>query len=455
MRLFLLLTPFFISFPLLGAFLQSFHYKSTLVGDRSAGMGGAYTAVSDDPAGCYYNPAGLVFAQGNDISASVNAYTSTNIVYKDILGTVRKQNPDSLTANYRNKAVNFTESTSDYFPPFVGGIQTLGNMKLGFSVVTETNITMDQNDNFSKVSDIEQNINTLYRTFQLKENYTLAGPSIAFQPKSWYSLGFTLYGYNRKMIFSDFQLIVFNADKEFKQPGAKSQNLYLNINNMGVMPVFGFQMMWKKLSFGIAVRKGINISDENKSVQSTHLTLNGTEYNTHKTDSEKAGADYSYVYSLNNDKPLQNIEEDNPIQINTGIAYYATSRFLFTMDHYYYGGSKAQGDPQKTHDNTREMVNNWAVGTEYYLTPNLPLRLGAFSNYSFAPAISKKKEGQVDHLDFIGGSFSASWSTKESTISLGGIMQMGSGESQKVGDSSIQEIEALSYTIFFAGSYSI
>ena len=28
-------------------------------GDRAAGMSGAYTAVSDDASGAYYNPAGL------------------------------------------------------------------------------------------------------------------------------------------------------------------------------------------------------------------------------------------------------------------------------------------------------------------------------------------------------------------------------------------------------------
>ena len=34
------------------------HYNNIIIGDRPAGMGGAYTAISDDPSGLYYNPAG-------------------------------------------------------------------------------------------------------------------------------------------------------------------------------------------------------------------------------------------------------------------------------------------------------------------------------------------------------------------------------------------------------------
>ncbi len=40
------------------------HYTNLLIGDRASGMGGAYTAVSDDATGLYYNPAGIAYAAG-------------------------------------------------------------------------------------------------------------------------------------------------------------------------------------------------------------------------------------------------------------------------------------------------------------------------------------------------------------------------------------------------------
>ena len=51
------------------------HYVNMLVGNRASGLGGAYTAVSDDPAGCFYNPAGIAFSPHLSISASVNAFS--------------------------------------------------------------------------------------------------------------------------------------------------------------------------------------------------------------------------------------------------------------------------------------------------------------------------------------------------------------------------------------------
>ena len=44
------------------------HYQNFLVGERAASIGGAYTALSDDASGAYYNPAGL--AQLKATSAS-------------------------------------------------------------------------------------------------------------------------------------------------------------------------------------------------------------------------------------------------------------------------------------------------------------------------------------------------------------------------------------------------
>jgi hypothetical protein len=40
---------------------DEFHFINTFIGDRAAGMGGAYTAIADGSKRMYYNPAGLAF----------------------------------------------------------------------------------------------------------------------------------------------------------------------------------------------------------------------------------------------------------------------------------------------------------------------------------------------------------------------------------------------------------
>jgi len=61
------------------------HYVNFLLGGRAMGMGGAYTAISDDPAGMFYNPAGIVYAHSPNLSASVNAFRFSNKTFESVL----------------------------------------------------------------------------------------------------------------------------------------------------------------------------------------------------------------------------------------------------------------------------------------------------------------------------------------------------------------------------------
>jgi len=50
------------------------HYHDFLIGERAAAMGGAYTAISNDPTGLFYNPGGIVFSNDKEISLSTVGY---------------------------------------------------------------------------------------------------------------------------------------------------------------------------------------------------------------------------------------------------------------------------------------------------------------------------------------------------------------------------------------------
>jgi hypothetical protein len=58
-------------------------------------MGGAFTALSDDGSGAYYNPGGLAFTHAPSISASINVYGLVGGSIKDALG-------DGHDFNYRD-----------------------------------------------------------------------------------------------------------------------------------------------------------------------------------------------------------------------------------------------------------------------------------------------------------------------------------------------------------------
>ncbi|MBI5193355.1 MAG: hypothetical protein HZA08_07955 [Nitrospirae bacterium] len=97
------------------SYADEYHYNNIIIGDRAAGMGGAYTAVSDDPSGLFYNPAGIVFAYGRSLSGGAHAYHSVHKKYKDVLG-----------------GKGWDRSSSEVLPNYFGIIQPLGkNGKIG------------------------------------------------------------------------------------------------------------------------------------------------------------------------------------------------------------------------------------------------------------------------------------------------------------------------------------
>ncbi|MDO8519595.1 MAG: hypothetical protein Q7T11_05470, partial [Deltaproteobacteria bacterium] len=63
---------FFLAFPASDIRADSQNYQNYVVGERAAGMGGAYTAFSDSAEGTLYNPGGIVFAPDDTISLSGN-----------------------------------------------------------------------------------------------------------------------------------------------------------------------------------------------------------------------------------------------------------------------------------------------------------------------------------------------------------------------------------------------
>jgi long-chain fatty acid transport protein len=80
------------------------NFRPYLVGGRAAGMGGAFTALADDGAGPWYNPAGIGFVERSQIALSGSAYGLVSGSFADALG-------DGRTFRYR-KVDSFPSSTT-------------------------------------------------------------------------------------------------------------------------------------------------------------------------------------------------------------------------------------------------------------------------------------------------------------------------------------------------------
>ena len=155
---------------------DSYHNINGFFGEKAAGLGGAYTAISDDPSGAYYNPAGLTFAYDNSISLSASNVTRTNKEYENVIGPGQ----------------GYTRNSQNYIPNFFGIVKEYGKYKIGFSIVNTLNETFNRADQVVNPIYYPQ-VNSL-RSYNIESaNQIQTGISIARAITDKLSVGATLY----------------------------------------------------------------------------------------------------------------------------------------------------------------------------------------------------------------------------------------------------------------------
>jgi long-chain fatty acid transport protein len=398
----LLIASLFIVSP---AFADEYHYNNILIGDRASGMGGAYTAISDDASGLYYNPAGIVYSGGGNLSASVNAYHITNTTYKGV-----------LAGKY-----DYERQSSALVPNFFGIIQPLGNGVVGFSYAVPDSILENQDQTFYNLS---SSVTKFVVNFNNK-NYTYNfGPSYAMKLSENLSAGITLYVHYKEVEWISNQLINLNTGEY------EWINQYYETIERGVRPLLG--IIWTpqdKIAIGLSLSQ-TRVVDSKTTVQAIYkgITYDGKTVDRSSIESRE--------------------KRETPLAAAAGIAYFATESLLLSGDFLYYAKTI---DPNF---GNREATWNLALGTEYYLSENWALRGGIFSNKANTPEIKAGDVNALDHVDLYGGTLSISRFTRQSSISLGGSYSFGSGKAQILGNDRIQDMSMQTSTFFLSASYS-
>ena len=291
------------------------HYTNILIGERPAGLAGAYVAISDDPSGLYYNPAGVVYATGKKVSASANAYYTTGKSYKNALGNS-----------------NWNRKSSTLLPNFFGIIQPVGKGVLGLSYAVPDSIIEDQDETFNNIT---SSISRFTINFNKQDTTYLFGPSYSQEIKEGLSLGATLYfHYRRKKVINN-QHIVYNDGSTYLSSVVDERE------ELGLRPMIG--VMWSppnlKYSFGMTITRTF-VYDETINIQTITKTQGSSTAAFSKTN--------------------LNIKRQYPWNINFGAAYFPSDSLLFSGDvSYYTSVSDDFGE--------RVSVINIALGTEYYL----------------------------------------------------------------------------------------
>ncbi len=393
-------------FPAVSA-ADQFHYINLLVGDRATGMGGAYTAISDDVSGLYYNPAGIAYSTGRNLSASVNAYYNMSKEYENVIG-----------------GQAWKRQSSSLLPNFFGVIQPLGKYKVGFSYAVPDSSFEDQSQVFNNVSTA---ISRYVINFNNEDTTYNFGPSISAEIGKDFSAGATLYLFHRRNKFILNQLVNFSTGQ------FEWTNRYYEIIERGLRPVLG--VMWspkEKLSIGLSVSQNI-LYGTSVNVQDTQRAANVTDVNT-ITFNTYGGP---------------NVTKKYPVQVRGGVAYFVSPELLLSGDVIY---SASVSDPNF---GDKVAVVNGAVGAEYFLSKNWAIRGGLFTDMANTPEVKSGRINQEEHVDLYGLSLSTSNFTRNTSITLGTSITKGKGDAQIIGDvTDIQTVNVTTWMVFLSSTYS-
>ena len=392
------------------------HYNNILIGDRASGLAGAYTAISDDASGLFYNPAGIVYTENLQVSASANALYSTKTVYKDVLNG----------GDWERKSNNIV-------PNYFGMTAKLGNGYIGFSYAVTDFESEDQDQEFTTIPGVDLftiNVNN-------SDKVTKFGPSYAVRLNDEWDFGVTLYWHERDKEIINNQFIRRSSDGKYEW-----SNVYFETEESGYEPVIG--LMWSpddSLSFGLSVRQTFITSSSTRS-QGTCATDIGDTENQLPQCINTSG-------TINNPTiKTSSAKRDLPLNVRFGVSYFQTPRLLYSADISYF--EEVSGS---TFD--AEEVINYALGVEYYFTPAWAIRSGLYTNNANTPELSPDEVNQFDHVDMTGISLSISRFSARSSVTLGIAVASGEGEAQVISRSSeIQDVEQTTETLYLSTAYN-
>ncbi len=387
-----------------GARADGYHYNNILIGDRAAGLGGAYTAVSDDPAGLYYNPAGVVYTTGSNVNGSMNALHRTLTRYKNVLG-----------------GKDWSRQSNAFTPNFVGLTQPFGGGMLGFSYAVTDAVAEDQDEDFQNFVVNGFAIDRYIINSNDQDTTYNIGPSYAYRVRDTFSVGVTLYAIYRHREFS------FNQQLYAADDSVLWTNNYLEGSEMGIKPIVG--IMWSaldKLSVGLSVRK-------------TQLFY--ADFRRQVTSSEYAG---TLLVIPEPEITTNKSKRELPWQVNAGVSYFPTDRWLITGEIDYFTAV----------ENLR-WIANFALGVEYYVTSKWALRTGVYSNASNTPVVDETASGQAEHVDLYGFSLSLTHFTRNNAVTGGIATSYGTGKAQILdGSNETQDVVTTTITVYLSATYT-
>jgi len=384
---------------------DEYHHKNLLVGTKAIGLGGAFTAISDDLSAVFYNPAGLTNTTSYN-SASISTFAWEKMTYEQVFST----------------GEDFSRSSFSIVPSFlgIGGVSNEWHWSLGFGV---SDLSTERNyaETSQPLTDEEGNeigIQTEFGNVDLDNSaLNLAfGAAKKITPKL--SIGAAVNLQYRK--FETIQGSGINAVAYLPSIDIHSGFIAqrrIKDETILVAPSLGLLYMHELANFGFKLTKDLTI---NRSFSASHNifvssptplppTAKAATVGTIRGSAEQ---EYGVNFSLGVAKRLEN------------------SEWSFDIDHYTKTNVTEKIISEFHPPITRDLaaVTNYSLGLTVYQTENRYFRFGIFTDNANGKVDLEQPFQRTETIDMVGISFDYTTDVFEFPLSVGAYMKYGEGQ---------------------------
>jgi long-chain fatty acid transport protein len=392
------------------------NFKPYIVGGRAAGMGGAFTALSDDGSGGYHNPGGLAFTRSSSLSFSLNAYGLAGGTVKDALG-------DGHDFVYRDLQV---------FPVATAGIKKLGEVDpevgvsrhtLFFSIFIPDGLNTDDRDSLGDKANayFSQRSN---QTLWIGGGYAIRLGSVGIGVGAYALIGSTRY----------------YLDLTYIEPGG---NQFVVLSARDDLSTLGFVgsvgVRWDATDH---LRLGFSIFSPDWGGGS-------------RTSFVRIGASdgVSAVGFARQDQNLH-ATPSLPMRAQAGVAWDA-GRWTVSADLIFLGNRHIHDDPDRAADGldrivVRNAVVNVALGGEVLLGSAFSIRAGAFTDFASSDPLSVVVDN-TSHVNHYGLTLAGGFHTEHVRTDVGFTGWWGKGTDvipRNLNFSLLARTDAMEYGVF-------
>lgn len=356
------------------------HYQNFLVGDRAAGMGGAFTAISDDSSGGFYNPAGLAEAPHSSVSLSAAVYGYASRLYG--MEQYSFESDNSSFISYPTTAAWIQRVRK-------GGEDGSGRVQIAVSLVSPQSDASRIHTAYEGPLTRIGKSNTAYILdtvgVRITEDDTLwIGVSAAWKIFRHLTVGASVFLTYRTGLYQDHEVYISNLYRISNSTDLGAYGLALwrdiRLTHFALVGVLGVVVP-------VTDRLRVGLSFRSPSVQ-VHGSADLKYFGTVDAETEK-------IAPRTLDIPDAGFSDRQPLKATVGVAYISRRHWGASVDFTLYGpvgeyhifdlGDADSALSQNAFGRMRmqkKLVWQLNVGGEYYIGQIVPLRLGFFTNLS-------------------------------------------------------------------------